>query len=339
MTEGDTPAPTAAAPDTPSPAPAKKGAKKDIKKGAKKKRSGLGTVLFAAAALAAAVGAWWFLGQQSRPVLPGNTPAVNLPAQHQPAAPQIRQAPDTAALSILSARLEAVETKLATLPQEPGDAAMTGALTARADDLERRLAALESKMQGAANLDHTAVSLGFALGRLRAAVFEGRPYGADLDRVSRLIASAGQVPSEDALARMAAALDQLRDRATSGVPTVEMLRAEFGATAPAILSEQSDGGWTGDLRARLASLVTVRRTGEIAGDHPEARVARAETRLGDGDLVAAVQELAALDGRAAEAAGSWLANARARLTAERALRALDAAGADIIAGSTSGGAG
>ncbi|HEX6980927.1 MAG TPA: mitofilin family membrane protein, partial [Alphaproteobacteria bacterium] len=83
-----------------------------------------------------------------------------------------------------------------------------------------------------------------------------------------------------------------------------------------------DGSWWRPLLDRLTSLVTIRRIGEVDGDTPEAVVARAERRLAADDLAGAVAELERLQGAPAAAAGSWLADARARLTAEAALAGL-----------------
>lgn len=296
----------------------------------KKRRSGMGIVLFAIVTLAGTLGAWSYLGQRTRPELPGAAPQTvadsQLPAQTAPV-------PDNAALIRLEARLQRIEAALAARPSDLGDPGVTAKISEKTAGLERRVAALESQARTPAASDHTAAALGFALGRLRAAVFEGRPYGADLDRVSRLIAAASEDTPGSGETRMQGALDSLRGHATAGIPTVDSLRAEFGAAARVILSkEPRDGGWTGDLRDRLASLVTVRRIGDIAGDDPEARVARAEVRLRDGNLAAAVEELAGLDGAPATAAAPWLAAAGARLAAGQAVDDLDAAAADMIAG-------
>jgi hypothetical protein len=67
----------------------------------------------------------------------------------------------------------------------------------------------------------------------------------------------------------------------------------------------------------------VRRTGEISGQSPEAVVARAEVRLQAGDLAGAVAEMTTLEGQLPEN-DAWLARARLRLAAERALDALNA---------------
>ena len=84
-----------------------------------------------------------------------------------------------------------------------------------------------------------------------------------------------------------------------------------------------DAGWVGQTLDRVGSLVTVRRTGDISGQSPEAVVARAEVRLQEGDLAGAVAEMTALEGQM-PANDAWLVRARLRLTAERALDALNA---------------
>jgi uroporphyrinogen-III synthase len=62
----------------------------------------------------------------------------------------------------------------------------------------------------------------------------------------------------------------------------------------------------------------------VLGDDTAAIVARAEARLAAGDLYAAVQQLAALQGPAAAAAQDWLAPANARLAAQQAMAGLTA---------------
>ena len=70
--------------------------------------------------------------------------------------------------------------------------------------------------------------------------------------------------------------------------------------------------------ARLASLVSIRPVGEgTQGDDPPARLARAEAKLGAGDIDGAVDELATLPaGSVAEAARPWLDRASARRDAD-----------------------
>jgi hypothetical protein len=65
--------------------------------------------------------------------------------------------------------------------------------------------------------------------------------------------------------------------------------------------------------------------GDVVGDDAGARVARAEVRLAEGALAAAVAELEGLSGAPATAAAGWLDDARARLAADQAVAALQAA--------------
>ena len=68
------------------------------------------------------------------------------------------------------------------------------------------------------------------------------------------------------------------------------------------------------------SIATIRRIdGDMEGSSAWAIVARAESRLAQNDLTGAVTEMEGLRGPSAEAAASWVAPARARLTAERTL--------------------
>ena len=125
---------------------------------------------------------------------------------------------------------------------------------------------------------------------------------------------------------MVQAVEALRPAAASGVPTLAALRSSFDAVANQIVhaAQAPEGdGLLEQAAGNLMSLVTVRPVGaDVEGDSAVARVARAEAALEDGDLAAAVAELEALDGAAAEAAAPWLAEARPRLAAEAALHTL-----------------
>ena len=73
----------------------------------------------------------------------------------------------------------------------------------------------------------------------------------------------------------------------------------------------------------LSSLVTVRRADTAAAAGPvSAVVDSARAALGQDDLEGAIGILERLTGFQAEAASMWLAEARSRLVAERALEAL-----------------
>ena len=86
-------------------------------------------------------------------------------------------------------------------------------------------------------------------------------------------------------------------------------------------------GWLDRVVARLRGLVTIRRTGDVAGEDAGARIARAETALARDDLAGAVAEMKNLSsdlaGEAGAAVSAWLVRAEARLQALELLDRLD----------------
>lgn len=103
--------------------------------------------------------------------------------------------------------------------------------------------------------------------------------------------------------------------AATGVPTRETLRTEFALVSDQIVEaerlREGDGFFT-RLWNKITSLVTIRRVGEIEGNHWQAVLARAENRMASGDLDAAAAELETLEGPAARAAADWVARVKAR---------------------------
>ncbi|WP_022729434.1 COG4223 family protein [Fodinicurvata sediminis] len=156
----------------------------------------------------------------------------------------------------------------------------------------------------------------FAVGQLREAVLQARPYANELAAVRRL---------DGVGADIAEPLQQLEDGAEQGVPSLAELKRSFPATARAIVRqarEERADSWAEEIWNRASALVTVRPVGERDGADAEAIVARAERRLEEDRLPAAVQELETLQGPPAEAASDWLAQAKRRLQAEQALKSL-----------------
>jgi hypothetical protein len=202
-----------------------------------------------------------------------------------------------------------IEENAAELRAMQGDLSRLVELPRRVQDLGKTIEAASGQTQ------HTAFIL--AAGQLEAALDSGQPYGSELGAVRRLAADDAELP---------ALLAQLEQHADEGVPSMAELRIRFGDTALAIAQAaqaDADGDWMDRAWARLRSVVTVRPVGgDVAGDSPEARVARAEARLNDGDLASALAELEGLQGAAAEAAAPWLAGARARVAADQAIERL-----------------
>jgi hypothetical protein len=208
----------------------------------------------------------------------------------------------------LEERLAALERRVARIPPpQPAPAPVD------LKPLEDRLAALESRR------DVTRTELLIAAGQLRDVVNRGAPYAAALDTVAALGKSEPEVQ---------AAIGALQANARAGIPTAVQLVQRFEPVANAIVRADlapEGSHWTDRLLARLASLVTIRRTGgDVEGDTPNAIVARAEAKLKTGDLAGAVAEFDKLTGKPAEAAQDWLISAKARLAADQALDSLGA---------------
>lgn len=183
------------------------------------------------------------------------------------------------------------------------------------EKLPERLAALEETARGNTRAIDTVAAVAAALQPLRDAVRAGRPYRTELDRLGRFAPN----PPPDGLAALGAAAD-------AGVPRVAELQTRFPAAA-IVAAAQAAGGdtWWEKTRDRLSGLVSIRRTGEVEGDDVDARVARAERRLAEGDVPAALAEVKALPPAAAEAAKPWTELAERRVAAEAALANLEQA--------------
>jgi hypothetical protein len=158
-----------------------------------------------------------------------------------------------------------------------------------------------------------------AVGQLREALAKAMPFDAELRSLKAL---AGQD------AEMEAALETLKSRAVTGIPTFPVLASRFTALSPVIVRADvlpTEQNWWRKTLDRLASLITIEREdGNTAGSSPSAIVARAQAALAQDDLAGAVAELEALQGGPADQAANWLADARARLAADKAVSELTA---------------
>ena len=227
---------------------------------------------------------------------------------------------ETAALgesvAALESRLGRLEESLAQLQaRPPGEAEAQAALERRVATVEEGLAALRQRLEAAlAELaaapepqGGAAAALALAATDLKEAVTAGRPYADAVALLTRLV---GGEPG------FAAALDALRPAAESGLRSAAALAEDFAALAPEIVRAAGPGegaDWFDTLLDDVGDLVSVRPVGEVEGEDAAARVARAERRLADGNLAAAVAEIAALQGAPAAVAAPWLEQAEARL--------------------------
>jgi len=200
-------------------------------------------------------------------------------------------------------------------------------LAAQIETLTRRMATLEALSRAAPPYAPDLLkSLLDLAGRLEA----GRPYEAPLADVKREVASLPDASQVGATAAFTA----LEPYASVGLPTRSSLLSRYGEIAAAIQRAEPPPGEAGifeRLKRRLASIVVVRPKSAPAGETGlGVRLARVEALLEAGDLAGTIAALTTLRPATRAPAEDWLADARARLEAERALRALLAiAGTDL----------
>lgn len=183
------------------------------------------------------------------------------------------------------------------------------------------LSALSGTVDGlAGHLDRIAAqdlgatgALLLAVGQLRAAALGPGPFAHEVDAVRDVTGNAPEI---------AKPLSDLAPWAVQGVATLASLTDGFQDAATAILRADDlpeDAGWFETAYAEVKGLVSVRRVGEdVAGDDPQAVLARAEVSLAIGDVAAAVALVESVDG-AQRAAGDWLDAARGRSAVGAAL--------------------
>jgi uroporphyrinogen-III synthase len=273
------------------------------------------------------------------------------PAQSAPSA-------DVAGLNEKIASLEARLTALqGQAPANGGavDPAAVDKLSQENETLRSDVAALKAQLAAvdqaltARGQDANGVAFALAVGNLGGALSTARPFAAELTALGDLAAK------DPALAAQVKQLTApLADRSATGVPTLVELQSGFPAAARAIVDAAKQAvpaaventeaqswyqrpiGWLSSAGDWLSRQVSVRPVGEVAGDDPGARVARAEVRLSQNDLAAAVKELDGLSGPAAAAAAPWLGEARARLAVDQVVSALQAAAVTRLGSSAAG---
>jgi len=233
---------------------------------------------------------------------------------------------DAAGQGATGSALEQMQTELAALKAKLGalaEAELGGGVTA---DLEPELATLTDRIAkletslaeivtaiGTESAGARSATVAIAFANLRAAVSDGRPYAAELETISSLAPSVGD-------------LGVLPAHAESGIPTMPELVRSFAAARDVTLAAPppAAGSLVDNLMASAQSLVKIRRIDEPpAGGGPAATLARAQTALDQDDLAAAVKEVETLDAPARETFSAWLGQAHARLGADETLTRLE----------------
>ena len=192
-------------------------------------------------------------------------------------------------------------------------------LSGRIDDVSSRVDQVATSVdQNASQLNElatvveesrsdTTIARAFAATNLRNAIDRGTSFAAELESYTAVAADPG-------------AVDALREFAGRGVPTVAELVDRFPTVARDVIAsdievEPDAGPLDRILGSARRNLVTVRPTGEQAGDGTGAVLARMEEALKAGDLDRALAEGETLDPAPREAAEPFLENVRARRAA------------------------
>ena len=223
------------------------------------------------------------------------------------------------------AAAESLAAHISALKKASARASVLATMETRLKKLEDRPAAAAAKPVNGAAASVTVLSVA----QLRDAVQSGEAYA---DSMVSLRAIA-----ETDLA-LKAPLLILEKQAKSGIPTLAALSDGFSRLAGKIVAvggTSTDSGWLDRAVSRISSLVSLRRI-DGGGDpnSVETIVAHIETRLGKGDLIAAVKsadDLKKVSGQAHEIAKPWLSRAKGRLNAERALASLHVHAASLLA--------
>ncbi|RAU23671.1 hypothetical protein CU669_00770 [Paramagnetospirillum kuznetsovii] len=217
-----------------------------------------------------------------------------------------------AAPSHLAADVDALSKQITEVRKTAADAATLLRLADRVEQVEASLREMQAKRS-------SAVALLLAVGQLREAVNLGMAFDAEL-RTVKLLAG------EDAA--LAKPVDVLKDKAATGISTRPTLVDGFEILAPRVIRAEilpEGESWQRRVMDKLLALVTIRREdGSAAGSNAAAVVGRAQAALSRADLAGAISQMDSLGVGPAEAAAPWLAEAKARLAAEKALSEITA---------------
>lgn len=244
----------------------------------------------------------------------------------------VKSIPDTSALesrlATLEDRLTAIEAASAGGEGAPAAAlaamnreltglkaaleAQKGAGSALTADIEAASAAAQTRLDAAEAAAQSAARLA-ALSHIRASFESGAPLGPALEGLTSLGA---KIPEN-----LASAADGLPSLLSLQDGFTEPARAALDASIRADMGE----GWTDRLSAFLRSQSGARSLTPREGTDPDAVLSRAEAALRDGQIKAALAELAGLPPAGAEAMAPWVADATRRLDAEQAIADLSAA--------------
>lgn len=236
-------------------------------------------------------------------------------------------------LSPVSDRLEGLEGQITSLQEQAGQQAarieemsqsdrldqlsqrveeLAATVQAHTQRLDEQQQAIQNALQSA-EAEANRIAVQGALTGIRAALDTGEPYAEELGALRE--ATDVTVP------------EGLAAPAEEGVPTLNELRQSFPEAAREALSASiaatAGEGMVDRFGAFIRAQTNARSLDEQAGDGPDAILSRAEARLNEGNLQAALDEISTLPEAGQEALSDWTARARERLAATQGLSELN----------------
>lgn len=207
------------------------------------------------------------------------------------------------------------------LSQVEAGSGRLNALEQRLADVQSALSNVQTRVEKESGQSSAPAATVLAVNQLAEALGRSGAYAPELESVRAIAAGDSE---------MAPAIGTLEQWSRSGLPTLGEIRAGFPAMARSAAQAGSDSrgdGWLDGVVNQLSALVTVRKVGDAAlsGGGVDAALAEADAALEKGDLAGAANAIEGLEGPAADAAAGWLAKARERLAADKALADLRSA--------------
>jgi len=183
---------------------------------------------------------------------------------------------------------------------------MQAAHEAEINELKTKFAAQNAASQSKAN---SMLSALVAFGQLKDAVNNGQPYDSEL---SQLLKITGDDNNTQEI------LSGFKDHSANGIITPALLKEKFPSLAKAAIFTKGENSY----KNILHKFITIRKTGQQAGDDDESIISRAEFKLTHDDLKGALNELAALTPQAQPVFADWMQDAHDWLDAQEKLAKL-----------------
>lgn len=197
---------------------------------------------------------------------------------------------------------------------------LVGSMQDQGGDVDAALAqaqqqddALGQTLQGVDHEDLKAAAMLLALAQFRSSLNRNEPFENDLALMQKMLGDKDPQLNE--------AITKLAPKAESGVLTPDGLKSRFKGMAGDIVVSSLKGEDVSiqeKAKARFNDVLSVEKNGELlTGTDTQAKVARAQKMLDDGDVQGAIAELQSLDGEAAQTAQPFIDEAQMTMLAQQ----------------------